>query len=233
MSTKIIVSYDGTANEDDAIALGGLFGRAGAEVALAYVRHSHEEDRQRETLAEAEAHELLKRGLELLGDPAAATHVVTDRSTPEGLAALAQAEGADMIVFCSDSHTAKGHVAIGNSAQRLLEGGSTAVAIAPVDFAEREPSAVRRIVAIGDAEGGARETAAALAAGLSGEVTPVANEDADLLVIDSRAETEPGRVSISASASYLIDVATCPVLVLPRGKRLEFDGARTASRASV
>ena len=66
-----------------------------------------------------------------------------------------------MIVFCSDSHTAKGHVAIGNSAQRLLEGGRTAVAIAPVDLAERD--AERRhlgtIVAVGDGDGGARETA--------------------------------------------------------------------------
>ena len=41
-----------------------------------------------------------------------------------------------MIVFCSDSHTAKGHVAIGNSAERLLEGGRTAIAVAPVDLAE-------------------------------------------------------------------------------------------------
>src|SRR5439155_22402476 len=97
-----IVSYDGTANEDDAIALGGVFARAGAEVALAYVRHTHELDRERETLVEAEAHELLSRGAELLGDPDAATFVVTDRSTPEGLAALAHAGGAEMIVFCSD-----------------------------------------------------------------------------------------------------------------------------------
>ena len=110
MATKIIVSYDGTANEDDAIALGGLFARAGAEVALAYVRHNQEPDREREALAEAEAHELLARGAELLGDPGVATYVVTDRSTPEGLAALAATEGADVIVFCSDSHTAKGHV---------------------------------------------------------------------------------------------------------------------------
>src|SRR5690349_20289172 len=88
MATKIIVSYDGTANEDDAIALGGLFARAGAEIALAYVRHTHEPDRERETLAQAEAQELLARGTELLGNADVATHVVTDRSTPEGLAAL-------------------------------------------------------------------------------------------------------------------------------------------------
>ena len=226
MSPKIIVSYDGTANEDDAIALGALFARAGAEVAIAYVRHTHEPDREREQHMQAEAQSLLQRGVQLLGDPHAATHVVIDRSTPEGLAALAQSEGAEMIVFCSDSHTAKGHIAIGNSAQRLLDGGRTAVAIAPVDFAERERAgAPRRIVAIGDEEGGARETAHALAAALAGEVAPVANEDADLLVIDSRAEAEPGRVSISASATYLIEVATCPVLVMPRGARLQFEGS--------
>ena len=38
MPAKIIVSYDGTANEDDAVALGRLLGQAGAEVSLAYVR---------------------------------------------------------------------------------------------------------------------------------------------------------------------------------------------------
>jgi nucleotide-binding universal stress UspA family protein len=233
MPTKIIVSYDGTANEDDAIALGRLFAAGGAELALAYVRHTHEDDSQRETLAEAEAHELLSRGAQLLGDPNVATHVVTDRSTPEGLAALAEAENADAIVFCSDSHTAKGHVAIGNSAQRLIEGGTAAIAIAPVDFAERQPAgALRRIVAVGDDGGGARETANALAAALGGEVAPVANEDADLLVIDSRADAQPGRVWISASASYLIEVATCPVLVLPRGKHLDFQG-RVAVRPAV
>src|ERR1700746_2566896 len=101
MSTKVIVSYDGTANEDDAIALGRVFARAGAEVALAYVRHTHEPDSQRETLVEAEAHELLARGAELFGDRNMATHVVTDRSTPEGLATLARTEGAEAIVFCS------------------------------------------------------------------------------------------------------------------------------------
>ncbi len=157
MSTKIIVSYDGTANEDDAIALGRVFARAGAEVSVAYVRHSVEPDYSGETLAQNEAEGLLERAAGLLGNPDAAKHVVTDRSTPEGLRALAEAQGADAIVFCSDSHTAKGHVAIGNSAERLLEGGSTAVAIAPAGLAqENAEAAVKRVVAIGDANGGAR-----------------------------------------------------------------------------
>jgi nucleotide-binding universal stress UspA family protein len=232
MATKIIVSYDGTANEDDAIALGGLFARAGAQIALAYVRHTHEPDRERETLAQTEAQELLARGTELLGTAEVATHVVTDRSTPEGLAALARAEGAEVIVFCSDSHTAKGHVAIGNSAERLIEGGTTAVAIAPVDLGERDPrKAVEKVVAISDGDGGARETAQALASALGAQVAPVANQQADMLVIDSRADAEPGQVSISSSAAYLIDVARCPVLVLPRGQVLEFGSSHAASAA--
>jgi nucleotide-binding universal stress UspA family protein len=127
MSVKVIVSYDGTANEDDAIALGRLFGRAGAEVSLAYVRHAPEADANREQAVEAQAHGVLEGGSQLLGDSAAKLHVVTDRSTPEGLSRLAQAEHADVIVFCSDSHTAKGHVSIGKSAERLLEGGIAAV----------------------------------------------------------------------------------------------------------
>jgi nucleotide-binding universal stress UspA family protein len=216
MPAKIIVSYDGTANEDDAVALGRLLGQAGAEVALAYVSHSPD--------SVGDTQGILNRGLSLLGDPNAQTHVVTDRSTPEGLAALAESEQADVIVFCSDSHTAKGHVSIGNSAQRLLEGGATAVAIAPVDLAERG-SQLSRIVAVGDGDGGARETAEALARALGAEVAPVAGEDTDLLVIDSRADAAPGRVSLSSSAQHLIEIATGAVLVLPRGARPAFGDA--------
>jgi nucleotide-binding universal stress UspA family protein len=228
MSAKIIVSYDGTANEDDAITLGRVLASAGSEVSLAYVRHTHEPDSNRETLAQAEAQELLDRGVEQLGNPSAARHVVTDRSTPEGLHALAEQEGAEVIVFCSDSHTAKGHVSVGNSAERLLEGGRTAIAIAPVDLAEKVGGGIGQIVAIGDADGGARETAEALAGALGATVAPVVNDQTDLLVIDSRPEAEAGRVAISASASHLIEIATCPVLVLPRGVALTF-GGRTAA----
>ena len=224
MASKIIVSYDGTANEDDAVALGALFAGAGAKVALAYVRHTPDADDARETLA---------RGAELLGNPAAETFVVTDRSTPDGLAALARDQGAEMIVFCSDSHTAKGHVAIGNSAQRLIEGGATAVAIAPVDFAERPSGAgIGTIVAVSDGDGGARETAGSLAGSLGATVAPVVNDDAGLIVLDSRAGTEPGRVSISSSAGYLVDVARCPVLVLPRGGAIAFGSSPAAAHAA-
>ena len=223
---KIIISYDGTANEDDALALGALLACAGAEVALAYVRHNQE------TVSDTEANEVLARGAKLFGDPGVATFVVNATSTPEGLAALAADQGAELIVFCSDSHTAKGHIGVGNSAQHLIEGGSTAVAVAPADFAERDRGeGVASIVAVGDGDGGARETAQALAAALGAKVAPVANDDAGLLVLDSRADAEPGKVSITSSASYLVDVARCPVLVLARGHAIRFGSSAAANAA--
>jgi nucleotide-binding universal stress UspA family protein len=232
MSIKIIVSYDGTANENDATALGRVFADAAAELALAYVRHTHEPDRDRETLVQSQAQELLDRGATLLGDPDVARHVVTDRSTPEGLRALAEREGAEAIVFCSDSHTAKGHVSIGNSAERLLDGGHAAIAIAPVDFAESASAAgIHRIVAVGDGDGGSQATAESLAAALHAAVAPVANDQADLLVFDSRPDAEPGQISLSSSAAHLIEIATCPVLVVPRGSALQFD--RTPAAVGV
>ncbi|HEY1835048.1 MAG TPA: hypothetical protein VGG08_11460 [Solirubrobacteraceae bacterium] len=220
MSAKIIISYDGTANEEDAIALGRLFGQAGAQLAIAYVSHGHD--------TPGDTQGLLDRGLQLLGTPGATGHVVNSPSTPEGLAALADSEGADVIVFCSDSHTAKGHVSIGNSAQRLLSGGRTAVAIAPVGLAERG-AGIRNLVAVGDHDGGAAETAAALAQAVGGEISPVVNEQTDLVVVDSRAEAEAGRVSLSASAEHLVEVSSAAVLVVPRGTRLRFGAQQFVS----
>jgi nucleotide-binding universal stress UspA family protein len=218
--TRIIVSYDGTANEDDAIALGRVFAGAGAEVSLGYVRHTND------AVSDEEAQEVLDRGAALFGGTFASSHAVTDRSTPQGLSALAEQIGAQVIVFCSDSHTAHGHITIGNSAQRLLEGGPVAVAIAPAGLADSDQgkSVVQRIVAVGEAggDGSAQATAGALAGALGAQVVPVADDAADLLVIDSRKEAAQGRVSLSSSAAHLIEIATCPVLVTPRGVALSF-----------
>jgi nucleotide-binding universal stress UspA family protein len=221
MSTSIVVSYDGTNNEDDAVALGRVFAQAGAEVSLAYVRHASESQASQEALAEHEAQELLARGAALLGGREAGRHVVSDRSTPEGLRKLAERVGAQAIVFCSDSHTATGHVSIGNSAARLLEGGRLAIAIAPAGFADRQ--ARLQLVAFNGDDPSAQATADALAAACGAAVTSVADESADLLVVASRPEAEQGHVAVSAAAENLIEgVARCPVLVLPRGAQLSF-----------
>jgi nucleotide-binding universal stress UspA family protein len=223
MSAKIIVSYDGTNNEDDAVALGRIFARAGAEVSLAYVRHTHEPQGDREALAQHEAAALLQRGVALLGDPAVQCHVVSDRSTPEGLRALAEKTGASLVVFCSDSHTAKGHIGVGNSAQRLLENGPIAVAVAPAGLAQRSDAHLQRVAVVDDpSDASARDTAASLAAALDAEVVGHDRGVADLLVVGSRPEAEPGRVIVSAANMRFIDDAAWSVLVLPRQTALSF-----------
>jgi nucleotide-binding universal stress UspA family protein len=227
---KAIVSYDGTNNEDDAVALGRVLQSAGAEIALAYVRHTQETAPEREILAQHEAETLLQRGAELLGTPEAQRYVVADRSTPEGLRALAEREGAELIVFCSDSHTAPRSVSVGNSAQRLLDGGRFAIAIASAGLADRAATVARVAVTEDPTDSSAQQTARALAGALGAEVVPaVKGHGADLLVIGSRPEAGQGQVALSAAAQNLIEDNAGAVLVVPRGVALAFDGAVSLS----
>src|ERR1700733_2691273 len=137
MGVNVIISYDGTANDDDALALGRMLAPAGFTLALAYVRHSREFDSRREDLAQHDAEQRLERGAAMLGDPEVARHVVFGASTGAGLGLLAEREGASVVVFGSDCRTAPGHVEPGTSAQDLLNGGSVAVAIAAAGLRTR------------------------------------------------------------------------------------------------
>src|SRR5437763_6302172 len=119
MSAKIIVSYDGTSNDDDALALGRMLANSGVGLALAYVRHSREFDPRREELAQHDAESRLEHGAAGLGDPDAPRHIVVSASTGEGLAKLAESEGASVIVFGSDYRITPGHVEPGATAQYL------------------------------------------------------------------------------------------------------------------
>jgi nucleotide-binding universal stress UspA family protein len=226
MATKIIVSYDGTDNDRDALALGQLLAGAGASLELAYVRHSHESETGRERLAEDEAEALLAEGAKSIGKPEIPCHVVLSGSTAEGLRDLAVASDASMIVFGSEYRTAHGHVDPQATAKRLLDGGPVALALAPAGFAESGDYAVGKVAAIGEpGDPTARETAEKLAAKLGGTVAEPPSRDADLLVVGSKQGTVGGRVTVSAAAEYLIELATCPVVVLPRGVAVRFDGA--------
>jgi nucleotide-binding universal stress UspA family protein len=220
---SLIVSYDGTSNDRDALALGRLLAGAGASLALAYVRHAHEAGTGRERLAAREAKALLAAGAGVLGRPDIPQHVVVSASTPVGLRDLALNRGADLIVFGSEYRTAAGHVDPQASARRLLDGGPIAIAIAPAGFAERNGYAVGTIAAIGeDGDPCPFETAAAIASQLGGAVVGPSAGEADLVVIGSKPGTVNGRVTISAAADYVIELSRCPVLVLPRGVALEF-----------
>jgi nucleotide-binding universal stress UspA family protein len=220
---KVIVSYDGTDSDRDALALGRLLTQAGAEIALAYVRHAHEDESSRERLAEQDAQELLDAGAAALGDPSIPTHVVLSGSTPNGLRDLALETGADVLVFGSEYRTAPGHVDPQASARTLLDGGPVAVALAPAGFHEQNGYQVTFVGPVGeDGDPCVRETAEVIAGRLGAAVAPRASAGVDLMVVGSQPGTVNGRVRIGAAAEYLIELARCPVLVLPRGVAIGF-----------
>jgi nucleotide-binding universal stress UspA family protein len=221
--TRIIVSYDGTGNDRDALALGRVLARAGAELELAYVRHAQEAEHGRERLAEREAHALLAEGARVLGAPDTPCHVVMSASTPTGLRNLALDRHAGVIVFGSEYRTSPGRVDPQASARRLLDGGPVAIALSPAGFAERNGYHVDSVAALPeDGDPCPVETAEDLAAQLGGAVAEHPTAQAGLLVVGSKPGTVEGRVTISAAAEYVIELARCPVLVLPRGVAVRF-----------
>jgi nucleotide-binding universal stress UspA family protein len=221
MAPRIIVSYDGTANDQDALALGRLLAGAGAEIALAYVRHTTESEVVRERLQEHEAEQLLEHGAAALGGDAE-RHVVLSASTGEGLWALAERTHADVVAFGSDYRTPIGQIQPQASARRLLEGGPAAVALAPAGLRDQPRVSVSRIGLIPDRGDPEAEATARSLAGAVGAELARSTEQVDFLVVGSRPEAAPGRVMVSAATDYAIENAASPVLVVARGVTVSF-----------
>jgi nucleotide-binding universal stress UspA family protein len=224
MPIEIIVSYDATEMDQDALALGQILAGEGDSLALAYVRHAKEEGDEREQLAAEEAAELLDSGARILGKPDVPRFIVFSAATPEGLSQLAKSEEASLIVFGSEYRTAGGHVEPQSSARTLLDGGRIAIAIAPAGFRERNGG--KKIKTIGaitpDDDPCVKTTAESLAERLGATVATNPHITPDLLVIGSKIGTRHGVVSMSAAGLYLMGVVRCPVLVLPRGVGVDF-----------
>jgi nucleotide-binding universal stress UspA family protein len=219
---KIIVSYDDTDNDRDALSLGRVLGELGGEISLAYVRHTQQPDSARETLEEKEAEELLLNGAEALGDASIQRHVVVHASTGAGLWELAETENADLIVFGSDYRTADGAVLPGTSAQRILTGGPVAVAVAPAGFRNHDVE-IKSIGVLAEEDGddAAFETAKSLAAALGATVAD-RQEGTDVLVVGSSPASPKGHVNLSARAGYAIETSQSPVIAVPRGTAVQF-----------
>ena len=218
MAATAIISYDGTPNDDDALALGKRLAAAGIGLALAYVRHSREFVPGREELAQHDAEQRLERGAGLLGDPTIPRHVVVGASTGERLAELAAAEGASLIVFGSDYRTAPAHVEPGTSAQYLLDGGPVAVAIAAAGLRTSRDGAIKSIAVplAGAVNDVARQTAHALAEKL-GAVVAEGSQPVDLIVVGSQPDAPSGHVVIGGDVRTELDRARSSVLVLAAG----------------
>jgi len=216
MALKIIVSYDDTDNDHDALALGQLLAVDGAELGLAYVRHSFGE-----SLEQKQAEELLDRGAASIGTPEMPKHVVVNPATSVGLMELAEKEDTDVIVFGSEYRTARGTLKPGISAHKLLLGGPSAIAVAPAGLWE-SPVSVGTVGVIDEGDVSARETAQSLAAALGASVAEYEAGGLDLLVVGSRPEAPAGKVVLSARSDYAVEAANYPVLVIPREVALEF-----------
>jgi nucleotide-binding universal stress UspA family protein len=219
MSANLIISYDGTPNDDDALALGKLLAPAGFSLALAYVRHFHEFDPRREELAEHDAEQRLERGAALLGEPETTRHVVIGASTGDGLAQLAQTENASLIVFGSDYRTTPGHVEPGTTAQHLLDGGSVAVAMAAAGLRTQQDGGIRSIAVplAGATNDAARRTAQALATKLGARLEESRAEPVDLIVVGSAPGASDGHIVVGGDVRSELSRARSSVIVLPAG----------------
>jgi nucleotide-binding universal stress UspA family protein len=219
MATPVIVSYDGTTNDDDALALGRMLAVGGARLSLAYVRHSREYDPRREEIGAYDADRRLEQGAVSLEEPDIERHVVIDPSTSAGLAKLATAEGAKLILFGSDYRTPPGRVEPGGSAQGLLEGSPVAIGVAAAGLRARADTRIQTISVAGNSNGAAHETAAALAEALGAQLLG-GGGNADLILVDSQSNAPEGRIALGGSTRAQLDSARGSVIVLPRGAAL-------------
>ena len=221
MPVTIIVSYDGTTHDDDALMLGRMLAAAGATLALAYVRHSQEYDPRREEIARHDAERRLEQAAMWLADDTLARHVVVDPSTSSGLGRLAASEGADLVVFGSDYRTPPGRVEPGGSAQGLLDNGSVAIAVAAAGLRTEDGAGIRTVSVAGEPSGAAARTAEALMAA-SGAQLVAGGRDADLILVDSRPGAADGHVALDGATRGRLDSARGSVIVLPRNAPLVF-----------
>lgn len=230
---KIIVSYDDTDNDRDALALGGTLGELGGDVSLAYVRHTQQPDSAREALEEKEAEELLEHGAEALGDEKISRQVVVHASTGAGLWELAESEKADVIVFGSDYRTAQGAVMPGTSAERMLTGGPAAVAIAPAGL-RNQAIEIKSIGVLPEDDGddAAFATAESLADALGATVADKP-EGTGLLIVGSSPASPKGHVNLSARAGYAIETSNVPVLAIARGTQVKFSKPSLVQRVAA
>jgi nucleotide-binding universal stress UspA family protein len=219
--TEAIVSYDGTTHDDDALALAKMLAAGGVTLSLAFVRHTREYDPRREEIGEYDANRRLEQGAQWLSDPEIKRHVVIDPSTSGGLAKLAAAEGAALILFGSDYRTPPGRVEPGGSAQGLLEGGPVAVGVAAAGLRTSAGAAIKTISVSGNDGGAARQTAESLATALGADVVP-GGGDADLILVDSQTGAPDGKVALGGATRARLDSARGSVIVLPHATPISF-----------
>jgi nucleotide-binding universal stress UspA family protein len=162
----VVVGVDGSERSVDALALADLLGPAlGHPVVMAHV---HPFRQLSSLFAPGEYERLVRDVAELTFEqvrehlpsaPERRMQLVSDSSPAAGLHALAEREGAALVVVGSSHRSRIGRILIGGTGESLLSGASSPVAIAPAGYA----GANRRLQVVGCGFDASPESCPALA----------------------------------------------------------------------
>jgi nucleotide-binding universal stress UspA family protein len=144
---RVLVGYDGSDAARDALALGGLLGRAiGGELVVACV-YAHEpilsEEVQLARHQDAEAK--VDSALASIGRIGLPLHGLAHPSTSAARGLCELAEDAEFVVIGAHRHPSPSKLLPVRVASRLLHGSACPVVIAPHDFATRAPERLTRV----------------------------------------------------------------------------------------
>jgi nucleotide-binding universal stress UspA family protein len=150
---KIVIGFDGTDSGEDALALGLLLARSTGAVPLVAVIHAEEYpigvgrvDAEWVAYLHEQAEATLGRARRLVGqDTGAEFREVSAPSESRGLHDLAGEEQAELVVVGSSRRGPFGRTFPGSTGDRLLQGSSCPVAVAPRGLRESPPERLATI----------------------------------------------------------------------------------------
>jgi nucleotide-binding universal stress UspA family protein len=142
----IIVGYNGSAQAEDAVALGKLIADAtGASLTLAGVYYFSPRLGGRDPVLHDVEAEHIRQLEETAASVGARAEAVASSSPAHGLHRLAEETEADLVVVGSAHHGKAGQILAGSVGMGLLHGSPCSVAIAPHGYAGRAPSGIAEI----------------------------------------------------------------------------------------
>lgn len=143
MYSKIIVGYDGSAQADDALALGKLIADA-TGASLTAVGVLQFDPRWGGPVQDADA-ELTRQIEQAAASVGAETETVASSSHARGLHDLAESTDADLLIVGSAHHGKAGQILAGSVGMSLLHGSPCSIAIAPHGYVAQAPEGIAAV----------------------------------------------------------------------------------------
>jgi nucleotide-binding universal stress UspA family protein len=220
---RIVVGIDGSPRGEDAAAFATVLARVvGTGLLLTYIYGPEERL--------TDAHALLDPRRDAISDVSAEVTGYSDPSPARGLARVAAARGADIIVVGSSHRAGIGLMMPGSTGEQLLHNSTRAVVVVPRYLRARRTGALARI---GCGYDGSPQSEAALATATAlteiarGELDKIESvtadpanaliarsHDLDLLVLGSRGNSPLNAALTGSVSSHVIHETACPVLVV-------------------